>query len=185
MHRSLRPRLATRQALSRSYGLFFAEFLNEGSPVHLSTIVPTHRCRFAVRIPAAHVHCLFWTPLSPPSDQSCDVTCAQRETPGRCIAETPGDYDDAQQWKHRRKGRNVDLLSIGYPPLPRGLTLGPPHPGTICVAQETLGLRWERFSLSVMLLMPAFSLPCAPPALAGPASLHRERSPTTTSRNAT
>ena len=71
------------------------------------------------------------------------------------------------------------------PHMTRGLTLGPPHPGTICVAQETLGLRWKRFSRFVMLLMPAFSLPCAPPALTGPASLHRERSPTNASQKAT
>ena len=40
----------TDQALSRSYGRCFAEFLNDGSLVHLGTLVPTHLCWFAVRI---------------------------------------------------------------------------------------------------------------------------------------
>jgi hypothetical protein len=47
----LRVPLAEDQALSRSYGRCFAEFLNDGSLVHLGTFMPTHLCRFAVRIP--------------------------------------------------------------------------------------------------------------------------------------
>lgn len=38
-----------RQGLSRTYAYCFAEFLNEGSPDHLGTFIPTHLCRFAVR----------------------------------------------------------------------------------------------------------------------------------------
>ena len=41
------------QALSRSYGHFFAEFLNDGSLVRLGTLVPTHLCRITVRFPHA------------------------------------------------------------------------------------------------------------------------------------
>ena len=67
-----------------------------------------------------------------------------------------------QRRKHHWKSRNIDLLSIDYPPLMRGLALGPTNPGSSFVAQETLGLRWERFSRSFLLLMPAFSLPCTP-----------------------
>ncbi len=38
------------QALSRSYGRCFAEFLNKSSPVHLGTLMPAHLCRITVRI---------------------------------------------------------------------------------------------------------------------------------------
>jgi len=58
--------------------------------------------------------------------------------------------------------RNINLLSIAYA---TRLGLGPANPGTIIVAQETLLFRWERFSLSLLLLIPAFSLPNAPPDL--------------------
>ena len=40
------------QSLSLSYGHFFAEFLQELSPVHLSALTLTHLCRFSVRIPS-------------------------------------------------------------------------------------------------------------------------------------
>jgi hypothetical protein len=39
-----------RQALFQSYGRCIAEFLNKGSLVHLGTLMPTHLCRFPVRI---------------------------------------------------------------------------------------------------------------------------------------
>ena len=58
-------------------------------------------------------------------------------------------------------------------PPPFGLGLGPPDPGTTSVAQETLGLRRMGFSPIFLLLMPTFSLPCAPPRLAARASLRQ------------
>src|SRR6202012_370362 len=63
--------------------------------------------------------------------------------------------------------RNINLLSIAYG---TGLGLGPTNPGTITVAQETLLFRWAGFSPALWLLIPAFSLDNAPPALAGPTS---------------
>jgi len=38
------------QSISKTYGRCIAEFLNEVSPVHLSTLILVHLCRFAVRI---------------------------------------------------------------------------------------------------------------------------------------
>jgi hypothetical protein len=66
---------------------------------------------------------------------------------------------------------------------PLGIALGPTNPSPIVVAKETLGFRWWRFSLHLRLLMPTFSLPSAPKALAGPSSLHWRRSPTTRKPN--
>ena len=57
---------------------------------------------------------------------------------------------------------NINPLSIAYA---TRLGLGPTNPGTIIVAQETLLLRWQGFSPCLKLLIPAFSLPRAPPDL--------------------
>src|SRR6185312_12481663 len=77
--------------------------------------------------------------------------------------------------QHRRYG-NINPLSIAYA---TRLGLGPTNPGTIIVAQETLLFRWAGFSPALWLLIPAFSLDSAPPALAGPASTPYQRSSTT------
>ena len=60
-----------------------------------------------------------------------------------------------------------------------GLGLGPTNPELITRAQEPSGLRWQRLSRCLLLLVPAFSLPRAPAVLA--LDLHRcaEYSPTT------
>ena len=47
------------------------------------------------------------------------------------------------------------------------------------LGQEPLGFRRAGFSPALSLLTPAFSLPAAPAALAGPPSTQLERSPTT------
>ena len=59
------------------------------------------------------------------------------------------------------------------------IALGPTNPWMIVIAKETLCFRREGISPSLRLLVPTFSLPCAPPALTGPASQHIKRSPTT------
>ena len=53
-------------------------------------------------------------------------------------------------------------MSIAYA---TRLGLGPTNPGLIIMAQETLLFRWAGFSPALMLLVPAFSLPNAPPNL--------------------
>jgi hypothetical protein len=54
------------------------------------------------------------------------------------------------------------------------IALGPPNPWLIASATETLDFRGSNFSLGLWLLMPTFSLPAAPKALAGPSSLQAE-----------
>ena len=61
------------------------------------------------------------------------------------------------------------------------IALGPPNPWLIDSATETLDLRGLNFSLGLWLLMPTFSLPSAPVALAGQPSLRSKCSPTTLS----
>ena len=71
---------------------------------------------------------------------------------------------------------NINPLSIAYA---TRLGLGPTNPGTITVAQETLLFRWAGFSPALKLLIPAFSLPHAPPNLAIRLQRREERSSTT------
>ena len=63
------------------------------------------------------------------------------------------------------KGRNINRLSIAIPRTNARLRLGPPHPLLIAIAEETLDYRRSEFSSDLWLLMPAFSLPCAPACL--------------------
>ena len=59
------------------------------------------------------------------------------------------------------------------------IALGPTYPWMIDIAKETLGLRRSGLSPDVRLLVPTFSLPNAPVALAGRPSLRWKCSPTT------
>jgi hypothetical protein len=63
--------------------------------------------------------------------------------------------------------RNINLMSIAYA---MRLGLGPTNPEMITMAQETLLLRPTGFSPVLWLLIPAFSLPNAPPNF--PVELH-------------
>jgi hypothetical protein len=67
----------------------------------------------------------------------------------------------AQCTKYNRYG-NINPLSIAYA---TRLGLGPTNPGMITMAQETLLFRRTGFSPVLKLLIPAFSLPHAPPDL--------------------
>jgi hypothetical protein len=67
-------------------------------------------------------------------------------------------------------------------PTPFGLGLGPPDPGTINVAQETLDFRRTGFSPVFTLLMPAFALVRAPRGLTLTLQSHARRSPTNVTR---
>ncbi len=64
-----------------------------------------------------------------------------------------------------RKGRNINLQFHRLPSLSARFALGPPNPGTIIVAQETLDFRWSGFSPDFLLLMPTFALLTTPSQL--------------------
>ena len=85
----------------------------------------------------------------------------------------------AQYTKCCRYG-NINPLSIAYA---TRLGLGPTNPEMITMAQETLLFRRTGFSPVLWLLIPAFSLPHAPPNLT--IRLHRreERSSTTVDKS--
>ena len=58
------------------------------------------------------------------------------------------------------------------------IPLGPTNPQLITIAEETLVFRRAGFSPALWLLVPAFSLPYAPPWVTPLASVRTERSPT-------
>ena len=158
-----------RQTLSLSYGRCIAEFLNEGSPEHLGLLDPTTcvglrygrqylliqllfqsvwLAQISALLPISFVFHLYLmvqtTHLDGYSHKSAHATTLRHTGEQYC------------------RYRNINLLSIAYA---TRLGLGPTNPGTINVAQETLVLRWARFSLAFQLLIPAFSLVRAPPNL--------------------
>ena len=59
------------------------------------------------------------------------------------------------------------------------IALGPPNPPLNSIAEETLDFRGVEFLSTLRLLIPTFSLPNAPAALAGQPSMRLECSPTT------
>jgi hypothetical protein len=75
---------------------------------------------------------------------------------------------------------NINPLSIAYA---TRLGLGPTNPGMIIIAQETLLFRWAGFSPALKLLIPAFSLPHAPPNLTVRLLRREERSSTTAAKS--
>src|SRR5579883_2174860 len=75
-------------------------------------------------------------------------------------------------------GTGAGILTGCPSPTLCSLGLGPPNPTRIARASEPLGFRWDAYSASFTLLMPAFALPHPPRRL--PPALRRcgERSPT-------
>ena len=128
--------------------------------------MPNHLCRFSVRLQCTSNLLLAFlgTLLSPVgSGRSLSLHLSKR----------------ANQYPRATQGcvttivehHSAGILTCCPSATPFGLVLGPTNPGTIFVAQETLVLRWAGFSPAFVLLMHAFSLPSAPPALTGPTSL--------------
>ena len=77
-----------------------------------------------------------------------------------------------------KQRRGHGILTVCPSPAAFAIGLGPTHPQLIVIAEETLGFRRHGISPCLRLLVPTFSLPCAPAALAGRPSLHMECSPT-------
>ncbi len=158
----------------RTYGRFFAEFLNEDSPVHLRllaspTCVGFRYGRFQLDSRGfsrqrAQQSCpgypkllkslgLVWrgfayTTSSAYQCKSNNTLCLQH-----CVAPL--------------KTENGAGILTGCPSAsPLGLSLGPTNPWLINIAKETLGLRCAGLSPALWLLIPTFSLPNAPLRLA-------------------
>ena len=137
-----------------------AEFLSEGSPVHLGSVLPVHLRRFAVRTHqrlARGFSCrsgpqTFTTPspawlpahlraaskgiclLTPPT--WANVRCPLR------IASAPPRVPPSL----KRPWSGAGILTCSPSTTPFGLALGPTSPGWIILPQEPLDFRWHGFS---------------------------------------
>ncbi len=179
------------QALFRSYGRCIAEFLNKGSLVHLRLLAsPT--CvglRYGHHLVSPRGFSrssrrFYWFRVTPlPASRACRLLwrICQPDTASRYTRITKSRRTFATTSPHRNQNGGAGILTCYPSTTPFGLALGPPHPGSICVAQETLGLRWTRFSLVFLLLMPTFALLYTPERVTSTPSQRTERSSTTSS----
>ena len=71
------------------------------------------------------------------------------------------------------------ILTVCPSPAAFAIGLGPTNPPMIVIAEEPSGFRRSGFSPDLRLLVPTFSLPCAPLRLTAGASLHKKCSSTT------
>ena len=132
----------------------FAEFLNEGSPVHLWVLTLAYQCRYAVRAPVFSLEAF---PGSKSPTQSSLVARRLPITPQACRR---GDLPPRHPRTLRRSNSSTTLrqpvcvppslitnaggtglLTRCPSPTPCGLGLGPTNPPSINVAEETLGFR--------------------------------------------
>ena len=127
-----------------------AEFLDEGSPVHLGALTPAHRCRFPVRSPAASHTQLF--SAAGPSGIGSSRPLPQPLTPSQGLpAATQHLHRHAPPPPPRPQMQTSSAtggagISTGCPsPTPLGLGLGPPNPTRMYLPSEPLGFRWGRF----------------------------------------
>ena len=109
-----------------------------------------------------------------PQISPCEDFIRSRHYIFRIYLEDPPNHLNAYSQNTLEACRNVipsdanirdGILTVCPLSLPFGKDLGPPNPGLTISAQETLGLRWFGFSPNFLLLMPTFSLLCAPPDL--------------------
>ena len=158
------------QSLFRSYGRFFAEFLNEGSLVGLGLLDPStgvglrygRQQRKLISFSSQHFtsdqYSVEHLSLSSPSGEPWTVK-----------------YQSTARVTYRELLTTTTctgILTCCPSPTLMRLGLGPTNPGAITVAQETLLLRPTGFSPVLRLLIPAFSLDNAPPCFT--TRLHRD-----------
>ena len=164
------------QTLSRSYGRCIAEFLSEGSLVSLSlldssTCVGLRYGRHSHTYTCFSSQCLL-------QNRQINLTLTPFGFPLGWTDTYHESAPNISPWTVYKlcRFRNINLMSIAYA---MRLGLGPTNPEMINMAQESLLLRPTWFSHVLWLLIPAFSLPAAPPDF--PIWLHcwQERSSTT------
>ena len=157
--RSLGPAPARAPLLPKLRG-HVAEFLSEGSPVHLGRVLPAHQRRFAVRSYGLLARGFSWRYGSPslqvvlansppPLPQALCAWICLRTPPtqphARCpfrVALVPPRVPPSL----KRTPYGAGILTCSPSTTPCGLALGPTSPGWIILAQEPSGLRWQGFS---------------------------------------
>ena len=137
-----------------------AEFLSEGSPVHLGSVLPAHQRRFAVRSHQPLARGFSWRlgrqtfrPRSLPALPRAPQRFAQgiclpgrpTHANARCpVRDAPAPLRVPPSLK--RDWCGAGILTCSPSTTPFGLALGPTTPGWIILPQEPLDLRWQGFS---------------------------------------
>ncbi len=138
--------------------------------------MPGHLCRFAVRARVASPPGLFWevgvNRIAPSRERS--HASPRRTGTARLDAASPtprSAYLTPHPTGTETSTRGNGISTVCPSPTPFGLGLGPTNPPRMIRAEETSAIRWACLFTGLVLLMPAFSLPDAPPVL--PDGLHR------------
>src|SRR5919199_2437110 len=134
--------------------------------------MPGHQCRFAVRALTASPGVLFLEASVSriALNGLSHASILDSEEPSICTLRR-SNSDAALGLTHPAHAWDLIVLSgngistVCPSPTPFGLGLGPTNPPRMNLAAETSAIRWGRFLTSLALLMPAFSLRCAPPRL--------------------
>jgi hypothetical protein len=172
------------QAFLRTYGRFFAEFLDEDSPVRLGVLHQPTCVGFRYghltissrgfsrkralqnfsKIAQRNFHDTRNRALPPLADLPASIPYAINVKSNNtfCILHfvTPSKLLDG-----------AGILTCCPSRAPFGIRLGPTNPQLMFIAEEPLGFRRAGISPALWLLVPTFSLPSAPEALTGPPSL--------------
>ncbi len=173
-----------RQALSLTYGRFFAEFLNEDSLVPLRILSsPTsvglrydvHNLNLEVFL--GRLFCCI-SPGKPEPYRNARTTTLKSAT--RIFLDSSAYRPKRQTIKAHSSLSSVTSshscaragILTGFPSATvLTIALGSPNPRLIAIAAETLDFRGTRFSRVLWLLVPTFSLPNAPESLTGTPSM--------------
>src|ERR687886_1783764 len=135
--------------------------------------MPGHQCRFAVRALTASPDVLFLeASVSRIALNGLSHASALNSEESSACTLRRSNSDAALGLTHPAHAWDLIVLSgngistVCPSPTPFGLGLGPTNPPRMNLAAETSAIRWGRLLTSLTLLMPAFSLRCAPPCLA-------------------
>ena len=165
-----------------------AEFLNDSSPAHLSLLSQSTCVGFGYGRHGVSLEAFPGSRASMPSRSS--LNAPHQVSPldrGICLPTQASPLDRLPSagapsfLRHsivKRLHSGTGLATCCPSATPFGLTLGPALPWADQPSPGILGLPVSVILTHFALLMPAFSLPCSPPNLAGSTSPHMERSPT-------
>ncbi len=127
----------------------FAEFLNEGSPVHLG-LLDLSTCvglRYGQTAPGTHG--FSWQfGLNPLGVGSPHLTITPHPKATRLDGSRRWAYPPASPWHSSRSRSGTGMLTGCPSPTARALGLGPTHPQLMTIAAEPCDIRWEGFAPS-------------------------------------
>ena len=177
----------------RTYGRFFAEFLNEDSPVRLGVLHQPTCVGLRYGSHTLDSRGFSWRPAlsNSPNLAAGGFSNAWNRAFRPPLTDLPMSIPYVRNVKSNntldildpvtpsKKYASAGILTSCPSGAPFGIPLGPTNPQLIFIAEEPLGFRRSDISSDLWLLVPTFSLPNAPVALTGQPSQRSECSSTT------